>query len=131
MFYHNDTIHPDNKTVKRWMNMVGPEMLDKLLSVRMADIEAQPLIDQAERKHKCYQISEIVDTIINEQQCFQIKDLAINGHDILDLGLEPSPMVGMILIHLLDKILDGEIANDRDLLIGEARRFCGVSERRF
>ena len=123
VLYHDADIHPGVRTVKRWLNKIGPEMLSKLLSIRMADVGAQALIDQAERFHKCYEISRLADQIVIEQQCFKIGDLEVNGHDIMRLGVEAGPKVGMVLNHLLDMVLDETIENDRDDLLAEAKRY--------
>lgn len=123
VLYHDAVINPDNRTVKRWMNKIGPEMLNKLMFVRVADIMAQSEINRESRRDKALGIKCIMKDILAKQQCFTLKDLAINGHDVNDLGIESGPMIGMILSILLDKVIDGEIANDHDLLIGEARRY--------
>ena len=124
VLYHDSDIYPGARTIRRWLNKIGPDMLNKLLSVRMADVGAHSLINQAERKHKCYQISEIADKIIREQQCFTLKDLAINGHVVMEhLGVPCGPKVGEVLNYLLDKVLDGYIENDLDPLMDEAKRY--------
>jgi tRNA nucleotidyltransferase (CCA-adding enzyme) len=61
--------------------------------------------------------------VVAEQQCFTLKDLDINGHDILDLGAEPGPQVGRVLNYLLDQVLDEEIENTYSVLREEALRF--------
>ena len=62
--------------------------------------------------------------IMNEQQCFSLKDLDIDGNDILALGVEAGPMVGKILKHLLDKVIDDKIENEHEALVQEAKDFC-------
>lgn len=123
VLYHDADIHPGVRTVKRWLNKIGPEMLDKLLSIRMADIGAHSLINQAERFYKCYEISRLADRIVIEQQCFKISDLEVNGRDIMRLGIESGPKVGMVLNHLLDTVLDETIENEHDVLMIEAKRY--------
>lgn len=61
-----------------------------------------------------------------ENACFKIKDLAVNGNDIMRIcGVESGPIVGKVLKHLLDKVIDGEIENNTDELILEAKRYLG------
>lgn len=123
VIYHDADIYPGVRTVKRWLNKIGPEMLSKLVEIKLADMYAHADIDRDERIDAYFSVLKIADNIVDEQQCFTLKDLAINGHDILDLGVESGPLVGTILSNLLGKVLDGEITNDHDLLIGEARRY--------
>lgn len=123
VLYHDAEIHPGTRSVKRWLNKIGPEMLDRLLDVKITDIRSHSNINRGERIGICIDISDIAAQIEQEQQCFQIKDLAVNGHDVMDLGIEPGPTVGKILNHLLDKVLDGELENNYEVLIEEAERY--------
>jgi tRNA nucleotidyltransferase (CCA-adding enzyme) len=70
-----------------------------------------------------FEIRRIATDIMNTQQCFTIKDLAINGHDVMSLGVEPGPMVGKILNNLLNKVLDEDLDNEHEALMNEAARY--------
>lgn len=123
VFYHDATIHPDNRTVKRWLWMIGPEKLSKLMFVRIADIMAQSEINQESRRDKALFVKLVMKDILANQQCFTLKDLAVNGNDILSLNTPEGPVVGKVLNHLLNKVIDNEIANEYDALMEEARRY--------
>lgn len=126
VLYHDSKLHPGTRIVKRWLNRIGPETLNKLIFVRIADVYAHSEINRESRRDDALGVKLIMKDILAQQQCFTLKDLAIGGRDILNLGLEPGPMVGMILNQLLDKVIEGEIENDHDLLIGEARRCAEI-----
>lgn len=66
-------------------------------------------------------LSEMINNVLQEQQCFSMKDLAINGKDILSLGVPEGKLVGVILRHILDEVINGETENDRDILMNELR----------
>lgn len=121
--YHDAEIHPSTNAVKRWLNRIGHELFDKLISIRMADICAHSEINRHERLMECKKIREIADKIIEDQQCFTIKDLAVNGRDVMAYGVDSGPMVGEILKHLLDKVMNGEIENHPDRLKMEIWRY--------
>lgn len=121
--YHDVVINPDVRSIKRLMNKIGPEILDKLFRVRTADIYAQSELGRDSRISKCDKAYGIAKYIECDRQCFRIKDLAVNGHDIMSLGVEAGPTVGKVLKHLLDKVLDGALANEYGPLIGEANRY--------
>lgn len=122
VLYHDSDIYPGVRTVKRWLNRIGKDMLNKLMYVRMADIYAHSEKNRDERRDECLGVRLIAKKIVEEQQCFTIKDLAVNGNDILALGVETGPIVGRVLKHLLDLVLDGEARNERDILIEEAKK---------
>jgi tRNA nucleotidyltransferase (CCA-adding enzyme) len=65
----------------------------------------------------------IAKDILTKQQCFTIKDLAIDGHDILSLHAPEGPVVGHVLRHLLDKVMSDEILNEHDALMEEAKYY--------
>lgn len=123
VLYHDADIHPSVNAVRRWMNRLGPELLNKLMFVKIADISAHSKINQEERRNQYLFVKLIAEQIMAEQQCFQLKDLAVNGRDIMNLGVDTGPIVGKVLNHLLDMVLDGNIENDRDVLIKEAEKY--------
>lgn len=123
VMYHDSDIYAAERPVRRWLNKIGFEMLDKLICVKLADIGAHSEIGQFDRVQRYYKIRDITAKIMSEQQCFQIKDLAINGHDVIGIGVEAGPAVGKVLNHLLDRVLDEDILNEHDALIEEAERY--------
>lgn len=52
------------------------------------------------------------------------RELAINGGDLINkLGVKPGPVMGKIINHLVDMVVDGAIANEPDLLMDETAKF--------
>lgn len=124
VLYHDSVIEPTVKCVRRWLNKIGYDLLIDLTFLRIADIMAHSDINRDERLIKILNVRSIAKQIIDEQQCFKIKDLAVNGNDIIRFcGVESGPIVGKVLKHLLDKVIDGEIENAANDLIREAKRY--------
>ena len=123
VLYHDADIHPGVRSVKRWLNKIGPELLDKLIYIRVADVYAHSEVNQEERRDRALFVRLIMKQVLAERQCFAIKDLVINGYDIMKLGVDPGPKVGEVLGHLLNKVLDEELDNGYDTLIAEASRY--------
>jgi tRNA nucleotidyltransferase (CCA-adding enzyme) len=117
---HDADIQPTTRPVKRWLSKIGYEMLEKLVLVKLADISAHSEINRSERICQYHEVHDTAFVITEEQQCFAIKDLAVNGHDIMSLGIPSGPAVGKVLKHLLDKVLDEELENERNVLMTEA-----------
>ena len=63
------------------------------------------------------------------ETCFALKDMAVNGRDILALGVENGPAVGQILRALFAQVVDGVLPNDRETLLREAAALAAESER--
>lgn len=124
VMYHDSDIYAAERPVRRWLNKIGFEMLDKLICVKLADISAHSEVNQFERLQLCHKIRDITRVITEEQQCFQLKDLVINGHDVMrNCNIQSGPLVGEVLNHLLDMVLDGVVDNNADELIEEVERY--------
>ena len=64
-----------------------------------------------------------MDTVLQEAQCVTIKDLAVNGYDLMQLGIKEGVIIGKTLQHLLDAVIDNPENNQRDILLNLAKEF--------
>ena len=51
----------------------------------------------------------------------RLRDLAIDGNDLIELGFRPGPQLGRILHDLLDAVVDEPALNTRDELLARAK----------
>ena len=121
VLYHDAIIEPTTKAIKRWLNKIGPQRFCQLMDVRMADILAHTKGTQASRVDKCNMVKAVLEQVIEEEQCFSISDLAINGHNIMDLGVQEGKRVGEILKKLLDAVIAEDIENEHTALVEYAK----------
>ena len=56
----------------------------------------------------------LLERILTDGDCFSLRQLAVTGRD---LGLPPGPKVGKRLNRLLDAVIEGELPNERELLL--------------
>lgn len=56
----------------------------------------------------------LLERILTDGDCFSLRQLAVTG---CDLGLPPGPEVGKRLNRLLDAVIEGELPNERELLL--------------
>lgn len=129
VLYHDATIEPTPKTVRRWLNKIGENRFSQLLDIRMADIKAHTEGTQESRIEKCQALGTIMSDILEQEQCFSMKDLAIRGKDILAFGVPEGKIVGDILNHILDMVINGELENYIEVQMEEAKRF--LEERNY
>lgn len=115
--YHDATIEPKHKYIKKWLNRLGEEQFRRLLNVRTADILAQKTIPNDERFDRISMVFKLIDEILAAEECFTLKDLAINGKDLLVLGIPEGKQIGEILNVLLNMVIDDEIENNKDKLL--------------
>ena len=55
--------------------------------------------------------------ILEQEQCVQKKDLAINGRDLIAMGMKPGKGLGNVLDALFEEVLDHPELNTRERLL--------------
>lgn len=113
---HDLIFEKDERLLKKWMNRLGVDVLAEILEIKLADNIATGNISD-ELEHKFCEIRIMMQDILAQQQCFSLKDLAVDGNDVIACGVAPGPEVGRILEQLLMKVIDGELPNDREVLL--------------
>lgn len=115
--YHDWKIDPTQIAVRRAMNKLGADMFPLLLKVKKADIDAQSMYKREEKQTNLDELWEIYGQIVERKDCVTIKDLAINGKDLMEMGIEQGPEIGVTLNRLLDYVLDDPSLNTRGHLL--------------
>jgi tRNA nucleotidyltransferase (CCA-adding enzyme) len=69
------------------------------------------------RLDKQKQIYELLEIILAEEQCFTIKDLAVSGNDLLEIGYKQGKQLGEALQGLLDCVIANEVDNNKEELL--------------
>ena len=118
--HHDAVMEPTRKVVRRWMNRIGHDQFERLLAIRIADIMAHAENTQESRIERWRGLRDAFLVITEDMYCFSLKDLAVNGHDVMALGVKEGKQVGNILKALLDKVIDEELINDRQVLLNAA-----------
>ena len=116
---HMTKIEPTKKTVRRWLSRLGAEVMDQLLTFQQADMSSKGTGING-RADQFAQIRSLMAEIQAENACLSLKDLAVNGHDLMLLGLS-GPQLGHTMNRLLDLVLDEAIENTKDALLAAAR----------
>lgn len=117
VFYHDVTFEPNKKSIKRWLNKIGEEQLRRLLDVQIADKSGQNLKRSQDNIEKIYKIRKILEEVLQEKECFSLKDLVINGNDVKKVMHVKGKDIGFWLNEILNRVIDGELKNNREDLI--------------
>ena len=62
---------------------------------------------------------------MSENQCFSLKDLAVNGKDLINLGIPADEKMGKILNELLLAVINEEVKNEKQELIKYLNKLKG------
>lgn len=122
VYYHDATFEVGKKYIKRWLNKIGEEQFRRILNVRRADIKAQADMAQETRLQKIDNIEYILEEVLQDDECFSLKDLAVNGKDLITIGYKPGKEIGEVLNNLLDSVISGEYINEKEKLLEIAER---------
>ncbi len=114
--WHDKDIPRTDKSIRRALRLLGEEDLRRLILVKRADNLGQAP-EYWDRQKELDKAEAILDKLLAEDACFSLKQLAVNGRDLLALGLS-GPAVGAALEALLEQVLDGELPNERGALLG-------------
>lgn len=121
--HHCDLLKPEGKYLKRILNKMGEETLRRLIKIKRADCAAQAPAYRLERIERLDAIDILVDEIIEQNQVFSLKDLAVDGNDLISVGFTKGKIIGDTLGALLELVMDGEAENTREALISHAEKF--------
>ena len=118
--YHDATFEVGKKYVKRWLNKIGEKQFRRLLQVKKADNKAQNLELSSDRIKELSEIEALIDEVLQEDECFSLKDLAVNGNDLIGVGYTSGKELGNTLNKLLQLVIDGDCPNEKEKLLQEA-----------
>ena len=119
--YHDTPIECTERSVRRALRRFTPEGFRDLIAIKRADNLAQSPAFQ-ERQHECDLLECMAEVILREAQCFSLKDLAVNGRDLLSLGLKSGPQIGAILEGLLEDVIADRLPNEKEALLNAAQK---------
>ena len=120
VYYHDATFEVGKKYVKRWLNKIGEKQFRRLLQVKKADNKAQNLELSSDRIKELSEIEALIDEVLQEDECFSLKDLAVNGKDLIGVGYKSGKELGNTLNKLLQLVIDGDCPNEKEKLLQEA-----------
>lgn len=119
---HDNFIEPTERAVRRLLGSIGEEQFLDLMVLRRADISAQAEQDNEVRFAKLVTLRCLAHDISVKNECFSLKDLAVNGRDLMDAGIASGPELGKILNRFLDAVIDAPEKNTKEDLLSLARR---------
>ena len=102
--YHMDRYDKIRTTnIKKFINRIGIDNINDLFELQIADVlgsakEYQDFSNVISLKEQCFKI-------LNEKQPLTVKDLAINGHDLMNIGIQQGKEIGIALNWLLEMVL--------------------------
>lgn len=115
--YHDTRLLPSSRFVLRMLNRIGETQFRRLLKVREADVLSQSELNLQHELDIAANVRVILRRVLEKKEAFTLKDLSVNGDDLIETGMSQGAEVGQALNWLLEEVIDGNVMNERDILL--------------
>ncbi len=109
--------------MRKAINKIGEDIMELLFEVKRADVLAQNPDTWEDKLTNITKAETLFYEVQEKKECINLKMLAINGQDLIGLGLQPGKKIGDILNKLLECVLEKSEYNEKKILIDLAKRY--------
>ena len=123
-----------NAAIRRFIVRITPtdsiaktvlETIKDLFDLRIADVSGmtntKALLQKGPWSQNLIEFKDRIDAVLAEPNVLRLKDLAINGKDLMVAGIKPGKQIGYILNELLKMTIDDPSANTKETLLTVAK----------
>lgn len=118
--HHMTRLTPDRKLLKRYCARWGMDTVGELLQLQRADMGSKGTGEFTDDS-LFEEIKALLQKIRDENTCLSLKDLAVNGRDLMALGFT-GKAIGSALDALLEAVLEERLPNEKQDLLAEAKQ---------
>lgn len=123
---HDKIIPSDKIKIKKELYAIGEKNFFNLMKVKNADNKAQATEIALEENLKVRQVEQLAKEIVENGECYKLEDLKVDGKDVIKFGFS-GKKVGEILQSILFDVINGNLKNDREVLLKSLERRKGKS----
>lgn len=120
--YHDVRYSPYDERVKKFIIKLGEQLFQRLLSVKRADAEGQSPALLEQKLTNLSRLECILEEMKSAGTCMSLKEMAINGRDLLELGVPQGIEIGQLLDRLFELVCTETLPNSRECLLSAARQ---------
>lgn len=119
----HDFSAPNLKSLRRLLAKVGEPLLRDLFALRRADALGTGTAEKEQVEAQTEQYLAWLEEILAADRCLSLKDLALRGEDLLEMGIPKGPQVGLLLRQMLEEVLEERLPNEREALVKFIQEF--------
>ena len=110
--------------VRRFIIRVQPECMEDLYDLRLADMYGM-YNEKVDLRYSAsiallLELKERVQEELEKKTALSLKSLAVNGRDLMEIGVPAGKLLGQILNELLDCVIEDPAMNSREALLKTA-----------
>ncbi|MBQ4060299.1 MAG: CCA tRNA nucleotidyltransferase [Lachnospiraceae bacterium] len=107
---------PSLRSFRKSLSKMGADLFEDYTYIKRADTLAQSDYMKEEKLANLEVLKEHYKTVMEQQQCLSLKDLAVGGKDLIGMGMKPGKELGEMLAYLLEVVLEEPEMNTKDAL---------------
>ena len=120
--WHDDNPNLTPAGIRKAIYRVGEERYPNLFALKRADVLSQSGYRREEKLAYIQSYQKLYEEIIEQKDCLSLKKLAVNGRDLMDLGIKPGKKIGQILQKLLEEVLEEPDKNQKEYLLERVKQ---------
>jgi len=111
--------HQKNLTaMRKLMHRLGPDLLELLWELQRADAQALSPDTLQEKLSLLAETKNLYQEVLERGDCVSLKQLAVNGKDLVAKGMQPGKQIGEQLERFLQEVLENPEHNTKEYLLG-------------
>lgn len=119
--HHMAFFQAERKAIRRLLCRHGKERLLKLNSLHRADLLGKNAENVNKELTQLQNTRSLIEQVEQEEGQMSLRRLAVNGNDLMALGIAPGPELGQVLDALLNAVLGEEVPNEKESLLELAK----------
>lgn len=118
--WHDDNPALTQRSIRRSISRIGILQYPALFELKKADVKGQSVYRRQEKLDYIDEYEKLYQQILEMQQCLTVKELAVNGSDLIQHGMKPGKQLGETLKWLLEMVLEDPEKNKKETLLALA-----------
>ena len=120
---HMTRLQPDRKLLRRQVSKYGFPMVEAQLALQQADMGSKGTVED-DGSAVFAEVRQLLADLKAEDACLSLKDLTVNGNDLMALGFQ-GRAIGACLNRLLELVVEERLPNKKEALLAFA---AGIKE---
>ena len=122
IYYHDYRFDGSRKQTRRFISKAGMDIMPYLFILMEADVMAQSDFHREDKLNRLCETKQCVKEIVEANESITLKDMNINGSDLIKMGISEGKMIGNILNELFEDILENPAHNNGEYLREKAEK---------
>lgn len=118
---HDIDLPTERAGMRRLVGRIGLENVQRLFEVQRADLAAHSDYGQQRKGARIRESRAVLEEVLEEEAAFTVKDLHLDGRDLMKMGLRPGPAFRRLLETLLAEVQEERLPNEHEALAARAQ----------